>query len=44
MPTGREKRYGSLLKQLVVATNREDRREDYRDPPAENPYSGIELT
>ena len=43
MPASRERRYRSLLKQLVVATNRENKREDYRDPPAEDPYSKIEL-
>jgi hypothetical protein len=44
VPASRERRYKSLLEQLVVATNRKDRREDYKDPPAEDPYSGIELT
>jgi hypothetical protein len=44
VPTSREKRYKNLLKQLVVATNRENRREDYRDPPTKNPYSRMELT
>ena len=28
----------------MVAANREDKREDYRDPPAEDPYGGMELT
>jgi hypothetical protein len=40
---GRERRYRSLLERLVVAANREDRREDYRDPPTEDSYSEIEL-
>ena len=44
MPTGKKKRYKSLLEQLVVATNKEDKREDYRDPPTKDPYGGIELT
>ena len=44
MPAGRERRYKSLLKQLIVATDREDRKEDYKNPPAKNPYSGMELT
>ena len=43
MPTSRERRYKSLLKQLVVAADREDRKENYRDPPAEDPYGKIEL-
>ena len=43
MPAGRERRYRSLLERLMVATNRENRREDYRDPPTKDPYSGIEL-
>ena len=43
MPTSRERRYKSLLKQLVVATDKKDRRENYRNPPTEDPYSRIEL-
>ena len=43
MPASRERKYGSLLEQLVVATNREDRRENYRDFPAKDLYSRIEL-
>ena len=27
----------------MVAINKEDRREDHRDPPAKDPYSRIEL-
>ena len=43
MPISREKKYGSLLKRLVVATDKEDKREDYRDPPAKDFYSKIEF-
>ena len=43
MPASRERRYKNLLKQLVVATNKEDRREDYKDPSTKNLYSGMEL-
>jgi hypothetical protein len=43
VPAGRERRYKSLLERLVVAADREDRREDYRDPPTKNPYSGMEF-
>ena len=43
MPAGRERRYGSLLERLVVAADREDRRENHRDSPVEDLYSGMEL-
>jgi hypothetical protein len=43
VPAGRERRYGSLLKRLVVATDRENKRENYKDPPAEDPYSEMEF-
>ena len=43
MPTGRERRYKSLLKWLIVAADREDRKKDYRDSPAKDPYGKIEL-
>ena len=44
VPAGRKRRYKSLLEWLVVAADREDRRENHRDPPAEDPYGGMELT
>jgi hypothetical protein len=43
VPTGREKKYKSLLKQLVVAANKENKRKDYKDPPAEDLYGEIEF-
>ena len=44
MPASRERKYRSLLEQLVVATDREDKKENYRDSPAEDPYGRIEFT
>ena len=43
MPAGRERRYKSLLKRLVVAADREDRKENYKNPSTEDLYSGMEL-
>ena len=43
VPTSRKRRYKSLLKRLVVATNKEDRRKNYRDPPTKDPYGGMEF-
>ena len=43
MPASKEKRYKSLLKQLIVATNKENKRENYKDPPTKDPYNRIEL-
>ena len=43
MSTGREKRYRSLLKRLIMAANRENKRENHKDPPTKDLYGGIEL-
>ena len=43
MPAGRERRYKSFLKRLVVAADREDRKENYKNPPAEDLYGGMEF-